>query len=45
MMYYEGMDYEEISEIMGLSYGNCRTLASRAKEQLKTIVKNKANVS
>lgn len=45
LLYYEGMDYEEISEIMGLSYSNCRTLASRAKEHLKKIVKNTAHVS
>ncbi|MEW7278475.1 RNA polymerase sigma factor [Aquimarina sp. 2201CG1-2-11] len=31
----EGYDYEEISEIMNISYGNCRTLISRAKESLR----------
>jgi RNA polymerase sigma-70 factor (ECF subfamily) len=31
----EGYDYEEISEIMDISYGNCRTLISRAKESLR----------
>jgi RNA polymerase sigma-70 factor (ECF subfamily) len=31
----EGYDYEEISEIMNLSYGNCRTMISRAKESLR----------
>lgn len=35
LMYYEGYDYEEISSILELSYGNCRTLISRAKDQLK----------
>lgn len=35
LMYMEGYDYEELSEILDLSYGNCRTLVSRAKEQLK----------
>ena len=35
LMYFEGYDYEEISNILNLSYGNCRTLVSRAKEQLK----------
>lgn len=33
--YIEGYDYEEISEIMKISYGNCRTLISRAKESLR----------
>ncbi len=31
----EGYDYEEISEIMNISNGNCRTLISRAKESLR----------
>lgn len=31
----EGYDYEEISEIMNISYANCRTLISRAKESLR----------
>ena len=31
----EGYDYEEISSIMKLSYANCRTTISRAKEQLR----------
>ena len=31
----EGYDYEEIAEIMKISYGNSRTLISRAKAQLK----------
>ncbi len=31
----EGYDYEEISEIMNLSYGNCRTMISRAKKSLR----------
>ena len=35
LMYFEGYDYEEISDILNLNYGNCRTLVSRAKEQLK----------
>ena len=30
LLYFEGYDYEEISEIMHLSYGNVRTLVSRA---------------
>lgn len=35
LMYFEGYDYEEISDMLNLSYGNCRTLVSRAKDQLK----------
>lgn len=31
----EGYDYEEISEIMNISYTNCRTTISRAKESLR----------
>ncbi|WP_054851168.1 RNA polymerase sigma factor [Olleya sp. ITB9] len=31
----EGYDYEEISQIMEISYANCRTTVSRAKESLR----------
>ncbi len=31
----EGYDYEEIGDIMDISYANCRTLISRAKESLR----------
>ena len=31
----EGYDYEEICEILHISYANCRTLISRAKESLR----------
>ena len=31
----EGFDYEEMSEIMNMSYANCRTTVSRAKESLR----------
>lgn len=31
----EGYDYEEISAIMNISYANCRTTISRAKESLR----------
>ena len=31
----EGYDYEEISSIMNISYANCRTTISRAKESLR----------
>jgi len=31
----EGYDYDEICEIMNMSYANCRTTISRAKESLR----------
>jgi len=31
----EGYDYEEICDIMQISYANCRTMISRAKESLR----------
>ena len=31
----EGYDHEEICEIMDISYANCRTTISRAKESLR----------
>lgn len=31
----EGYDYEEISNIMNISYANCRTMISRAKDNLR----------
>lgn len=34
----EGYDYEEMSEIMNLSYANCRTMVSRAKDSLRKIL-------
>lgn len=36
----EGYDYEEISEIMNISYANCRTTISRAKESLRQKLAN-----
>ncbi len=33
--FIEGYDYEEICEILQISYANCRTLISRAKESLR----------
>lgn len=33
--FIEGYDYEEICEIMEISYSNCRTMISRAKESLR----------
>ncbi|MCB0456859.1 MAG: RNA polymerase sigma factor [Flavobacteriaceae bacterium] len=34
--FIEGYDYEEICDILQISYANCRTLISRAKESLRT---------
>lgn len=39
LMYLEGYDYEELTEVLQLNYGSCRTLISRAKEQLKLKMK------
>lgn len=33
--FIEGFDYEEICEILNISYANCRTLISRAKDSLR----------
>jgi len=33
--FIEGYDYQEICEILEISYANCRTLISRAKESLR----------
>ncbi len=33
--FIEGFDYEEICEIQQISYANCRTMISRAKESLR----------
>jgi RNA polymerase sigma factor (sigma-70 family) len=35
LFYIEGFDQEEISEILNISYANCRTTLSRAKENLR----------
>lgn len=35
LYYLEGLTYMEISELLQLSYNNCRTILSRAKAQLK----------
>jgi RNA polymerase sigma-70 factor (ECF subfamily) len=35
LFYIEGYDQEEISEILNISYPNCRTTLSRAKESLR----------
>jgi len=38
----EGYDYDEISEIMNISYANCRTTISRAKESLRQKLQKRA---
>lgn len=35
LFYIEGYDQEEITEILNISYANCRTTMSRAKESLR----------
>lgn len=39
----EGYDYEEICQITGWSYPNCRTTISRAKTQLRNLVTASGN--
>jgi RNA polymerase sigma-70 factor (ECF subfamily) len=36
LIFIEGYDNEEVCEILNISYANCRTLLSRAKESLRT---------
>lgn len=38
----EGYDYDEISEIMNITYTNCRTTISRAKESLRQKLQKRA---
>jgi len=38
--YIEGYDYEEMMQILNLSYPNVRTLVSRAKKKLKKILES-----
>lgn len=40
--FIEGYDYEEICEIMDISYGHCRTTMSRAKNSLRKRLKQTA---
>jgi RNA polymerase sigma factor (sigma-70 family) len=35
LFFIEGYDQEEISEILNISYANCRTTLSRARESLR----------
>lgn len=35
LLLIEGYDYEEICDIMNMSYANCRTMISRAKDSLR----------
>lgn len=39
----EGYDYEEICNIMNITYANCRTTISRAKESLRTKLEHHGN--
>lgn len=39
LLLIEGYDYEEICEIMNISYANCRTMISRAKDSLRQKLK------
>lgn len=41
----EGYDYEEISDIMNISYANCRTTISRAKESLRRKIQQTAELN
>ncbi|MDD2986892.1 sigma-70 family RNA polymerase sigma factor [Flavobacterium sp.] len=43
LMLIEGYDYEEVSAILNISYANCRTQYSRAKEQLKKKLETRKN--
>lgn len=36
LFYIEGYDYDEISDILNISYSNCRTTLSRAKDNLRS---------
>ncbi len=38
LYYLEGYDYEEISEILGMSYSNSRVMLNRAKNKLITLL-------
>lgn len=38
LYYLEGYDYEEISEILNLSYANSRVMINRAKNKLITLL-------
>ena len=38
LYYLEGYDHQELSEILNISYANCRTKLSRAKSKLKKLL-------
>lgn len=40
LFFIEGYDQEEISEILNISYANCRTTLSRAKESLRKVLQD-----
>lgn len=41
LVFIEGYDSEEVCEILNISYANCRTLLSRAKESLRKELEKK----
>ena len=41
LYYIEGYDYEEMMQILGLSYANVRTLVSRARQKLKKMMEER----
>ncbi len=43
LYYIEGYDYDEMMQILNLSYANVRTLVSRAKQKLKSILETQYN--
>jgi RNA polymerase sigma-70 factor (ECF subfamily) len=42
LYYVEGYDYEEMSELLHITQGNCRTLVSRARKALRKRCLNKS---
>jgi len=44
LFYIEGYDYEEICDIMNISYANCRTMISRAKDSLRKKLEPMAHI-
>ena len=41
----EGYDYEEISEIMNITYENSRTTISRAKSKLRSVLTSEISIN
>ena len=44
LYYLEGYDHHEISDILNINYDNSRTLLSRAKMKLKTLIENERSI-